>query len=100
MGKGFSRMKKQAKQLQEQFARMQEEAEKLRVTGSAGGGLVEVTLNGEKEIIDIAIKPDCVDPEDVEGLQDLIIAAHKEAAAKVKEQSPEDSAMAGLPFQF
>lgn len=96
MGSGFSKMRKQAKQLQEQLEQVREEAKKARVTGTAGGGLVTITMDGEKEILSFNIKPDCVDPEDVEGLQDLLLAAYKDAAAKADENSPE-SAMSGFP---
>lgn len=99
MGSGFSKMKKQAKQFQEQMAKMQDDMKNLEVTGSAGNGLVEITLSGEKEIKKITIKPECVDPEDIEGLQDLIIVAFNEAAKKIEESSP-TSSFAGLPFGF
>ena len=99
MGSGFSKMKKQAKALQEQFESMQEELQSMRVTGVAGGGLVEVTLNGDKELLEIKINPECVDKDDLEGLQDLIVAAVKDGHAKVKENSPED-ALGGLGLPF
>lgn len=99
MGSGFSKMKKQARALQEQFSQMQEELKSMRVTGVAGSGLVEVVMNGDKEVLDIKINPDCVDKEDLEGLQDLIVAAIQDGANKVKEQSPDDSLGGmGLPF--
>lgn len=91
MGSGFSKMKKQAKMFQEQMAKMQEDIKKLEVTGQAGNGLVEITLSGEKEIKKISIKPDCVDREDIEGLQDLIIVAFNDAANKIEEKSPNNS---------
>lgn len=94
MGSGFSKMKKQARQMQEQFEQMQEELSKKRVTGTAGGDLVKMTLNGDKEIVDLEIKKECVDPEDVEGLQDLIIGAFQNAAAKLQDEMP------ALPFGF
>ena len=99
MGSGFSKMKKQAKALQEQFADMQEELQNMRVTGSAGNGLVEVLMNGDKEVLEIKINPDCVDKDDLEGLQDLLVATLKDANEKVKEQSPDnDLGGLGLPF--
>jgi DNA-binding YbaB/EbfC family protein len=91
MGSGFSKMKKQAKMLQQQYSQMQDEMQALKVTGVAGSGLVEVVMNGDKEILEVKIKPDCVDKDDLEGLQDLIIAACSDAHAKIKEQSPESS---------
>ncbi|GAB4184362.1 MAG: YbaB/EbfC family nucleoid-associated protein [Simkaniaceae bacterium] len=88
MGSGFSKMKKQARLLQQQMDEMQEQLKQTEVTGSAGNGLVTVTINGEKEIKNLSIKPECVDPEDVEGLQDLIIAAFSEALKQLEEKTP------------
>lgn len=87
MGSGFAKMKKQARLLEQQYEKKREEMQKVEVTGSAGNGLVTIVLNGEKEMKQIHIKPECVDPKDVEGLQDLIKAAYNEAFAKVAEQS-------------
>lgn len=86
-------MKKQAKIMQEQFGQMREQLASQAVEGSAGGGLVTVTLSGEKELKKITIKPDCVNPNDIEGLQDLIIAAYQDAASKL-EKNPSS------PFPF
>lgn len=99
MGSGFSKMKKQAKMLQQQFSQMQEEMKSLVVTGSAGNGLVQIEMNGDKEVLKVNIKPDCVDKGDIEGLQDLIIAAFKDAENQVKQQTS-DSPMGNLPFGF
>ena len=96
MGKGFQKKKKQARMMQEQFAKLHEQMQQAEVTGSAGNGLVTITLTGEHEMKNITIKPDCVDPEDIEGLQDLIKAAHKDAQKKLAEQSPQ-MGMGGLP---
>lgn len=99
MGSGFSKMKKQARALQQQYETMQEEQKAKRITGTAGNGLVEVVMNGEKELLEIKIKPDCVDKDDIEGLQDLILAAVHNACEKIKEESPENSLSGlGLPF--
>lgn len=104
MGSGFSKMKKQAKQFQDQLAKMQEDMKNLEVSGSAGNGLVEVTLSGEKELKKITINPECVDPEDIEGLQDLILVAFNDAAKKVEEKAPENGmdglGLGNLPFGF
>lgn len=99
MGSGFSKFKKQAKMLQQQFDQMQEELKLIEVTGVAGNGLIEIKMNGEKDILGITIKPECVDKDDIEGLQDLIIAAYKDAMQKVKEKSPE-SDISSSPFGF
>jgi len=72
-------MMKQAQKMQKQMAEMQEELEKKEFETSAGGGAVSVKVNGKKELIDIQIKPEVVDPDDVEMLQDLILAATNEA---------------------
>ncbi|MBI2743696.1 MAG: YbaB/EbfC family nucleoid-associated protein [Chlamydiales bacterium] len=90
-------MKKQARQMEEQMEKMREEMKAKQVIGSAGNGLVQVTLNGEKELQSIQIRPECVDPSDLEGLQDLIRAACKEAYEKIDAES---GAASGLSFPF
>ncbi len=102
MGQGFSKMKKQARKLQEQFSQIQEEMKNLRVDGSAGNGLVKVTLNGDRELISIKINPECVDKDDVEALEDLISAAFSDAGSKVEEKNPssELDGLGSLPFSF
>jgi len=87
MGSGFSKKKKQAKAMQQQLMQMQKEVEKVEVTGSAGNGLVTVTLSGEYQIKKIKINPECVDEEDIEGLEDLVKAAFQDAHAKIQEQT-------------
>lgn len=94
MGRGFSKIKKQAKMFEEQFSKMQEELKNKEVTGQAGNGLVKVTLNGEKQLKSIKIDPQCVDKEDVEALQDLIIGAFENAAEQL---SQEDTSLQGMP---
>jgi len=86
MGSGYAKMKKQARQFQEKLTKMQEDMQSVEVVGSAGNGLVEVTLSGDKELKKITINPECVDPEDIEGLQDLIVVAFKEATSKIQEE--------------
>ena len=101
MGSGFSKMKKQARAMQQEFAKMKEEAQSTRITGSAGNDLVNITMNGDKEILEFKINPECVDPEDIEGLQDLLLAAYKDAAAQADAKSPENAlggAFPGLGF--
>ncbi len=79
--------------MQEQFLNMQQEVsqklDNLEVSGTAGNGLVEIVLSGSNEMKKITIKPECVDPEDIEGLEVLIKAAYDEAMKKLKEQSNE-----------
>ena len=98
MGKGFSKKKKQARMMQEQLAKLQKQMEETEVTGSAGNGLVTVTLNGQHEMKKITIKPDCVDPEDIEGLEDLIKAAYKDANNKLQEENPMMGGMPDMPM--
>ncbi len=97
MGSGFSKMKKQARLMEQQVEKMREEAKQLQVVGTSGNGLVTVTVNGEKEIQSIVIKPECVDASDLEGLQDLIKAACQSAYQKVDAQASQQS---GMPFNF
>ncbi len=68
--------------LQQQFSQMQDQIQNSEATGVAGNGLVTIVLSGEHELKQIKIKPECVDPEDVDGLQDLIKAAYKDATSK------------------
>ena len=91
MGSGFSKMKKQAKMMQDQLADMQKQMNNTKVIGKAGNGLVKITLNGNKEIQALEIHPDCVNPEDIEGLQDLIIAAQKDATRQLEDNSSSGS---------
>ena len=84
MAKGFGNMMKQAQKLQQQMMHMQEEMAKKTVEGSAGGGMVTVTMNGDNEVLDIKIDPEVVDQEDVELLEDLVVAAVNNAQENVK----------------
>lgn len=84
--------------MQDQFLKMQDQLKTTEVTGTAGNGLVSITLNGEHEILQLKIKPECVDPEDVEGLEDLIKEAYKKASEQLKEASmPEMPGIPGMP---
>lgn len=78
-------MMKQVQKMQKQMADMQKELEEREVEASAGGGVVTVKATGKKEIVEITIDPDAVDPDDVEMLQDLILAATNEALRKADE---------------
>ncbi len=73
------------KQAQEMQKKLQQEVEEMTVESSAGGGMVNVTMRGNKELLSVKIDPEAVDPEDVEMLQDLIMAAVNEASRKVDE---------------
>ena len=76
------KMMQQVQQMQEQMQRRMAE---LRVEGSAGGGMVKATMDGHKNLLGVAIEKDAVDPNDVEMLQDLVVAAVNEASRKVDE---------------
>ena len=78
-GMNQAAMLKQAQKMQQDMLRMQEEMENKTYTATAGGGMVSATVNGKHEIVSLDIKPDAVDPDDVEMLQDMIIAAVNEA---------------------
>ena len=84
-GMNMQQMMKQAQKLQEQMAKAKEDLENARVTGSAGGGAVTVTISGSKRFLSVEIKPEVVDPDDVEMLEDLITAAANEAYAEADE---------------
>lgn len=86
MGTGFLKKKKQAREMQQQIMQLQDRMKNVEAVGTAGNGLVTLTLT-TSEIKDLKIKPECVDPEDVEGLQDLIKAAYKDAAAKLDSET-------------
>ncbi len=85
----MGKLMKQAQQMQAKMAALQEEMKSLRCEGQAGGGAVKVVLNGNNEILDIEISPDVVDPEDVEMLQDLILAAIRSARQQSDNQQQE-----------
>ncbi|MCR5724653.1 MAG: YbaB/EbfC family nucleoid-associated protein [Treponema sp.] len=77
--------------LQSQMAKLKDELGDLRATGSSGGNMVQVTVNGKFEMTDIKIDPIAVDPRDVQMLQDLIVAAHSAAIDKIQEEIKEKS---------
>ena len=74
------------KQVQQMQAQMQQRMGELRVEGSAGGGMVKATMNGHKELLGVTIDKEAVDPNDVDMLQDLVVAAVNEASRKVDEE--------------
>ncbi len=88
MGTGFSKKKKQAREIQDKLVNMQKDMMNKEVHGQAGNGLVQVVITGEYKIKSLKINPQCVDPEDIEGLEDLIKAAFHEAFAKLEKESP------------
>ena len=76
---------KNAQAMKESMAKMQEELQNIEETGSSGGGLVKITMNGKFELLKVEIDPIAVDPRDVPMLQDLILAASKQASEKIQE---------------
>lgn len=85
--RGMNDMLRQAQMLQKKMAKLQDELADREVTGTAGGGMVNVVCTGKQEIRSITIDPNAVDPEDVEMLQDLVLAATNDALRKSKEMA-------------
>lgn len=98
--KNFAGMMKQAQELQTRMAEMQAEMERARVEGQSGGGLVVLTLNGKGELVGVKIDASLAKSEEVEILEDLIVAAHTDAKAKVERllQEKMQSLTGGLPL--
>lgn len=100
----MNKLMKQAQQMQAKMAKMQEELEEKTMEVTAGGGAIKVVVNGKQELLDIKIDPDVVDPEDVEMLEDLVLAAVNEAMRKVQDMlSQEMSKLTGgmnIPGMF
>lgn len=98
---GGGNMMKQAQKMQEEFLKMQQELENTEFTAAAGGGAVKATMVGTRSLKSIEISPDAVDPDDVEMLQDMIVAAVNEAISKADDAT--NKAMSritpmGFPF--
>jgi len=89
MGNMAGMMKKMQK-LQGEMAKMQEELKKRTMEASAGGGAIKVVINGEKQIQSLKIDPTAVDPEDIEMLEDLVVAAINEAIKKVDDMMAQE----------
>lgn len=83
-------MIKQAQKMQETIGKLQAELETREYTVTSGGGMVEVKINGKREIQSLQIKPEAVDPDDIEMLQDLVVAGVNEAIRKVDETSEQE----------
>ena len=80
-------MLRQAQKMQEDMAALQADLETREYDVSAGGGMVEVKINGKREILSIAVKPEIVDPDDIETMEDIIVAAVNEAIKRVDAES-------------
>ena len=78
-GANMQQLARQAQKLQQQMTKMQEELDEREFEAASGGGMVTAQVNGKRELLSISIKPEAVDPEDVEMLEDLVMAAVNEA---------------------
>ena len=83
----MNNLMKQAQRMQRQMEEAQQKLETMEATATAGGGAVEVTVSGKKEILKVKLAEEVVDPEDIEMLEDLIVAATNEALRKIDEAS-------------
>ena len=102
----MNNLMKQAQRMQRQMEEANKQLEESEFTATAGGGVVEVKVSGKKELISIKLSEEVVDPEDIETLQDLIVAATNEALRQVEEASEQSmgsitgglSGLGGFPF--
>ena len=99
----MNNLMKQAQRMQRQMEEASKAMEEAEVTTTAGGGAVEVTVSGKKEIVKIKLSPEVVDPDDIEMLEDLIVAATNEGLRKIDEMSEQSmgkitGGMGGFPF--
>ena len=90
MAKGMGGMMKQVQKMQKKMMALQEELEQKRVEGSSGGGVVNVVVNGRQDVLEIKISPDVVNPDDVDMLEDLILAAINQAQQRAQEMMQEE----------
>jgi len=101
MGQQF-KMLKQLQQMQAKMAKIQEDLGNKTVTGTAGGGMVEVIANGHQKVLSVTLKPEVVDPADLEMLQDLVLAAVNDAMDRARELASKEmgtvTAGMGLPL--
>lgn len=88
--KGMGNIMKQAQQMQKKMLQMQEELAHRTVEATVGGGMVTVTVNGKHEVLQVKVEPQVVDPDDVEMLEDLIVAGVNEALRKAQEMASEE----------
>lgn len=90
--KNLGQLMKQAQEMQAKMAEMQESLAEIEVSGGSGGGMVQVTLNGKSEMRSVKIDPSLAGPDEVEVLEDLIVAAFNDAKAKVEARVQEEMA--------
>ena len=103
MGGNMQQLARQAQKLQQQMQKTQEELDAREYEASAGGGMVSVKINGKKEVLSLTLTPEVVDPEDIEMLQDLIVAAMNEVLRQVEDDANAimgkmTGGMGGFPF--
>lgn len=93
-------MMRQAKRLQSKMEKIREEAAQRNVEGTAGGGMVTVTVNGKNEVLSVKIEREVVDPEEIEMLQDLVVAATNQALSRAQEMMEQElsKVTGGLPI--
>ena len=101
-GMNQMQMMKPAQKMQQDLLKMQEELEQAEYTAAAGGGVVSATVSGKRELTALVIDPEAVDPEDVEMLQDMVIAAVNEALRKAEDAASQNMSRltGGLNFGF
>lgn len=101
-GGNINQLMKQAQKMQQDMQKAQQELQETEIEHSAGGGMVTVKINGQHQVVDLQIDPEAVDPEDVEMLQDMIVAAINGAEEKLEELSEQKlgqySNLGGLGF--
>ena len=96
----MNNLMKQAQRMQRQMEEAQKAMEEMEVTATAGGGAVEVTVSGKHEVLKVKLAPEVVDPDDIEMLEDLIMAATNEAFRKIEDANQQSMAKisGGMPF--
>ena len=101
-GGNMQQLARQAQKLQQQMTKMQEEIEAREFEASAGGGMATAKVNGKKELLSLTIKPEAVDPDDIDMLQDLIVAAVNEALRKANDDAASQMSKltGGMNFGF
>ncbi|MDY6849464.1 MAG: YbaB/EbfC family nucleoid-associated protein [Geoalkalibacter sp.] len=90
MAKGLGNIMKQAQMMQQKMAKLQEELAERTIEATSGGGMVTAVANGKQQIVSLKIEKEVVDPEDIEMLQDLVMAAANEALKKSQEMMQEE----------
>ncbi len=102
MNNNLQQLMQMGQQLQAKMSKLQESLDSQKISASSGGGMVDVTVDGKGQIKEVRIDRTCVDPDDVEMLEDLVLAAVSQAQAKAREVYEEEmrKATGGLPMQL